>query len=213
MFAWLRRKPPPIGADKRRVLAALAGYPLYDPPRWISETKSFQAAAAEYTEFFLKHRNQRIEALSGFLAEFEVELSLNDEGLMAVSEWCPAYLDLMVDGLMHQGDAEDSIWCAYHWLETPWTDSLIGLNPILDLGIYMGECMLSRNPRLNWHPVVNPERDKGARHPIFGQSCGRSFDPIKWTYTECKNVHSATITKQRHDTTRLYGTVHGRALE
>jgi hypothetical protein len=164
MFDWLRHKPSPPTEDKSRVLTALDGYPPYDPPRWAFETKPAQEADAEYKAYFLENRNRRVEALSGFLAKFDVELSLDDDGLKAVSGWCPVYLDLLVDGLpqdgLHQGSTGDAIWRAYHWLETPWIDSLIGLNPILDLGVYMGECLLSKNRRLKWLPVLNPEVDK-----------------------------------------------------
>lgn len=212
MFAWLHRKPTPASEDERRVRDALAGYPLYDPPRWTSEDQPVRPIIDEYRAYFLDNRNRRVEALSRFLAKFDVALSVDDEGVRAVSAWCPAYADLLVDGLEHYYE-NDAIWHAYHSFEAPWTGPLTGLNPIFDLGVYLGECMLSRNPRLKWMPLLDPELNKGASHPIFGQRSGRPFDPIKSTYTDCKNIHSARMAKRKPDVMSLYMKIRARAAE
>jgi hypothetical protein len=211
MFAWLHRKPAPASQDKRRVRDALAGYPPYDPPRWTSEDQPAQPIIDEYRAYFLDNRNRRVEALSRFLAKFDIALSLDDEGVKAVSAWLPTYADLLVDGLQQQ--ESDDIWCAYHYFDPPWIGPLTGLNPIFDLGVYMGECMLSRNPRLKWMPMLAPEPNKGASHPIFGQRSGRPFDPINSTYTECKNIHFARVTKRTPNVMSLYMQIRARAAE
>ena len=209
MFAWLHRKPAPTSKEKPRVLDALADYPPYTPPIWNADTQSMEDAAAEYGTYFHENRSRRVEALRNFLAKFDVALNLEDAGVKAVSAWCPLYADLLVDGLQHQ-ESED-LWRAYNWFQAPWTGSLVGLNPIFDLGVYMGECILHKNPRFKWHPVINPEPNKGASHPIFGQRSGRAFDPTKWTYTECKNIHSAKMAKRKPSETSFYGYVQARA--
>jgi hypothetical protein len=209
MFAWLHRKPAPASEEKRRVLEALADYPPYTPPIWDSDAKSAPQADDEYTSYFFQNQNRRVEALRIFLAKFDVALSLEDVGVKTVSAWCPIYADLLVDGLQHQ-ESED-LWRAYNWFQAPWTGALLGLNPIYDLGIYMGDCMLYRNPRLKWLPYVNPEPNKGALHHIHGQRRGRAFDPIKWTYTECKNIHSIKMAGRKPSETSLYGNVQARA--
>ena len=209
MFSWLHRKPAPLSKDKLRVLAALDGYPPYAPPIWSSEAQSARDANEAYTSHFLENRNRRVDALGNFLAKFDVALSLEDVGVKAVSAWCPLYADLLVDGLQHQ-ESED-LWRAYNWFHAPWTGSLVGLNPIFDLGVYMGECLLYRNPRLKWQLYINPEPNKGATHLIDGRRCGRPFDPIHWTYTECKNIHSAKMTKRKPSETSFYGYVQARA--
>lgn len=208
MFTWLRRKTPPVAEEKRRVLDALADYPPYSPPKWNAEVQSIGDAANEYRAYFFDNRKHRVEALRRFLAKFDVELNRDDDGVKAVSAWCPVYADLLVEGLGHH--ESEAVWCAYHWLQTPWMGPLIGLNPAFDLGVYMGECLLHRNPRLKWLPVRNPDPDRGASHPIFGRRCGRPFDPIKWIYTECGNIHSARMAKEKPSLTRLYGRIKAR---
>src|SRR5262249_13764189 len=109
----------------------------------------------------------------------------------------------------HQESEE--LWRAYNWFAVSWTGPLAGLNPIFDLGIYMGECLLSRNAGLKWKPYINPEPNTGASHPIHGQNLGRSFDPTHWTYTECKNIHSAKMRGQKWSETSLSGNVRAKA--
>jgi hypothetical protein len=137
---------------------------------------------------------------------------LNDEGVNAVSAWLPIYADLLVDRLWDQEN--DEIWRAYHWFQAPWTGPLAGLNPIFDFGVYMGECVLQRNPRLKWWTVVNPEPGKGAMHPIFGQRSQRSFDPMDWIYEKCQNIHWWRSTKRKPDSaTRFFRVIQAQAIE
>jgi len=187
MFRWLRRTPLRYTKQKLRVSGALTDYPPYRPPQWNLGTKSPTDADAEYKKFFFDNRDRRVEALRTFIARFDVTLDLSDVGVAAVSEWCPIYADLLVEEI-----ETDSVWSAYHGFAAPWTGPLLGLNPIFDLGVYYGECLLSRNSKLKWHPLRGPESDTPA-HPIFGQRMRRPFDPINWMYTWCRNICSAKI--------------------
>jgi hypothetical protein len=211
MFTWLRRKPAPPSEEKLRVIDALIDYPPYAPPLWNSDTQSMKDAHEAYVSYFLANRERRIDALRVFLAQFDVALSLEDSGVKAVSAWLPVYADLLVDGLQHQ-ESED-LWRAYNWFQAPWTGTLVGLNPIFDLGVYMGECMLKRNPRLKWTPYINPELNRGALHHIHGQRSGRPFDPVKCTYTECKNIHSARMAKKDPDLTVFFRVLQAKSSE
>jgi hypothetical protein len=123
--------PPPPSEEKRRVLDALADYPRYTPPIWSSEAQSLKEAGDAYDAFFFSNRSRRVEALRSFLAKFDVGLSLDDNGVKAVSAWLPIHADLLADGLRHQ--ESDDLWYAYNCFEVPWTGALIGLNPIFDL--------------------------------------------------------------------------------
>ena len=187
MFRWLRRGPRRRAEQKQRVLDALAGYPPYEPPEWNPDTKSLLEANVEYKDYFFANRDRRIEALRTFLAKFDVASNFDDAGLMAVSAWCPLYADLLVEGLN-----SDTVRSAYHGFEAPWSGTLLGLNPIFDLGIYYGECLLSRRSRLKWQPHRGPESNAAA-HPIFGQRNRRPFDPINWMYTWCNNVRAGNL--------------------
>jgi hypothetical protein len=191
MFGWPRRALRPPSEDKRRVLDALTGYPPYSPPVW-DPGRSFHESAAEYETFFLANKQMRIEALRVFLAKFGVALSADEDGLRAISAWCPRYADLLVDGL-----ESDAVADAYRYFESPWTGPLLGLSPIFDLGIYSGECILSHNPKLKWEPVRAPESSSVTHNIIFGRRFGALFDPIRWMYTECRNIRAEKLARAR----------------
>jgi hypothetical protein len=184
MFRWIRRM-----RQETRVLAALIDYPQYGPPEWDPETKSPEDANAEYREFFLDNRDRRVDALRIFLSKFDVSLDFSDFGVAAISDWCPVYADLLVEEL-----GNDTVWSAYHGFAAPWKGPLLGLNPIFDLGVYYGECLLVRNSKLTWQPLRGPEPGTAA-HPIFSQRNRRPFDPINWMYTWCKNIRSAKMAR------------------
>ena len=191
MFRWLRRAPPPSSEEKRRVLDALTGYPAYSPPVWDPD-KSFRDSVAEYENFFLANKEGRIEALAVFLANFDVALSADERGLMAISSWCPRYADLQVDGL-----ERDCVADAYRYFEPPWTGPLLGLNPIFDLGIYLGESILSHDPKLRWRPIRAPDASCVTHNIVFGQRFFQLFDPVRWMYTECNNIRADKLAKAR----------------
>lgn len=194
MFSWLRRNSKHREEELRQVSEGLADYPLYVPPTWDVHSTALREANAEYKRFFFENRDRRLEALRVFLARFNVALNLDDAGVMALSNWLPNHADLLVDGL-----STDSVRDAYDGLATPWTSSLLGLNAIFDLGIYFGECMLSRNSRLKWQPIRGPE-PHNVGHPIFGQKNRRPFDPIKWIYVMCSNIYTERNVPVARDT-------------
>jgi hypothetical protein len=149
-----------------------------------------RAASAQYREHFLGSTQARLEALREFLANFDVSLSSDDAGLMAVSTWLPHWADLLVDDLDDQAVRD-----AYNRFTVPWTGTLSGLNVIFDLGIYYAECLWSRRTKLEWVVVVRgPE---GARHLIKGLPGGKWFDPIHFMHRECSNIGKAKIAKQK----------------
>jgi hypothetical protein len=210
VFRWLRRDSGAI-AKRRSVAAALAGYPPYEPPKWDPASKSFRDANAEYKQFFFDQRTYRLEELRIFLEKFNVTMTLEDSAIMNVSRWYPMYADLLVDHL-----DKEMVWVAYHSFESPWTGSFLGLNPIFDLGIYFGECMLSLNARLAWQPGRGPEQTFVSHH-IFGRRNRGPFDPIREIYNECRNIQSqkkwpmvpGAETLLEPDS--LYRAIHGRA--
>jgi hypothetical protein len=181
MFGWLRRAPSPRMEQRSRVSNALADYPPYTPDAWDDDPDRIEHAT--YTKFFLENREDRLAALRIFLAKFDVAPDLDDAGLMAVSAWCPLYADLLVDSL-----ETDAVWSAYHQFAAAWVGPLLGLNAIFDLGVYCGECVLLRNPKLKWQPLRGP--DHYVQHPILGQKYQRSFDPVGWMYVICRNIYN-----------------------
>jgi hypothetical protein len=185
MFGWLRRTPLALSGDRLQVQEAAVGYPPYAPPAWNLDPDSWAEASLAYKDFFLASRTTRLEALGAFLAKFDVSLSLDDTGLMAVSAWLPRYADLLVDDL-----DDDTVQNAYRTFSAPWTGALGGLNPIFDLGIYYAECLWYRRTRLQWIVIRSPDRGS-AVHSVFGLPDGRPFDPILWMYVECRNIRNS----------------------
>ncbi|MGJ5181049.1 hypothetical protein ACQR16_29230 [Bradyrhizobium oligotrophicum] len=205
MLSWFGRRPAAPSPEQLRVLDALAGYPPYAPPVWKSYDQSDVSANEDYVAYFFNQQDRRIEALRSFLGKLQVVLGFEDQKIKTVSAWCASHADLLVDGLQHQ--ESEALWTAYNHFNTPWVESLVGLNVVFDLGVFMGSCIIARNPKLKWLPCVALEPMSVASHFIHGQKGGRVFDPIKWTYTECKNVHSARFNAERWHEDRLYGTI------
>jgi hypothetical protein len=185
MFGWLRRTPPAQTEQQRQLALALVDYPPYSPPDWNPDTASLHDANLEYREYFFGSRQMRLDSLRIFLAKFDVALNLDDAGLMAVSAWMPVYGDL----LLPDSD-DDSVEDAYRGFTASWTEALSGLNPIFDLGVYYAECLWARRTRLKWLIVRGPE-GPWTTHFISGLFGGRFFDPIHWTYGECRKIRDA----------------------
>jgi hypothetical protein len=191
MFGWLRRAPPMPSEDQLQLQEALVGYPPYAPPALNPDPSAFADVGLAYKDFFLASRESRLEALGGFLAKFDVSLSPDDAGLMAVSAWLPRYADLLVDDL-----DDDTVQDAYRAFTLPWTGALAGLNPIFDLGIYYAECLWRRRTRLRWIVYRSPDYGS-AVHIIEGLPHGRGFDPMHWMYTECRNIRNSRPAKRK----------------
>jgi hypothetical protein len=97
-----------------------------------------------------------------------------------------------VDGLL-----SDSVADAYRYFEPPWIGPLLGLNPIFDLGIYFGECILLHNTKLRWDPVRAPDASSVIHNIIFGRRFLALFDPVRWMYTQCNNIRADKLARAR----------------
>jgi len=137
------------------MLEALIDYPAYEPlhrqgpnsPRHLpdQEVRAFAARGRENFSHFKEHRKERLGALKAFLAKFGVDMDLEDKGLAAVSAWLPGNCGALVADL----GKDETMQIFYRHL-MPWEGNLRGLNVIFDLGIFFGECVIVRNPRLHW---------------------------------------------------------------
>jgi hypothetical protein len=191
MFSWFRRAPAAPTEEHLRLTRAIVGYPPYAPPEWKLDPnpEAMRAASFHYKDHFLGGAQARLEALRAFLANFEVSLSSDDAGLMAVSTWLPRWADLLVNDFDDQ-----AVWNAYRRFEVPWTGTLSGLNVIFDLGIYYAECLWTRRTKLEWLVVRGPD---GALHIIKGLPGGKGFDPIDFMYWQCRNIRKAKLPKPK----------------
>jgi hypothetical protein len=183
MFDWWRRKSTQRTELERRMSDALVDYPVYELPEWDPVIKSLRDLATEYAQFFLNNRAHRLDSLRKFLAKFDVALSFDDAGVIAVSTWHPLYADLLLD------EWTEEFQLSYIHFDQPWTAGLLGLNVVFDLGVYFGECMLFRNPTLRWTPMrYYDHQDRyNVAHPIFGVH-DKVFDPVRSMYVTCAQI-------------------------
>jgi hypothetical protein len=155
VFGWLRKEPKHLVDQRRRMSEALVDYPVYEPPhrqgphgpRHLSdqEAREFWARGKENFSHFMERRKERLDALRTFLARFDVAMDLEQAGLAAVSAWLPGNCGTLVSDL----GKEETVQIFFRYL-APWVGDLRGLNVIFDLGIFFGECVIFRNPRLHW---------------------------------------------------------------
>src|SRR5262249_7726016 len=135
----------------------------------------------------------RLEYLYRFLTKFGVEGALADGGVTAVSEWLPQYGGLLVEHIRSGA----TMWALYDFAR-PWTGELQGAHAVFDLGIYFGECVIARNPRLRWDVRVydRPAPKPAGPTPLTGSGFEieglrrpkNTFDPIMSMHNVCCNI-------------------------
>ena len=202
MFRWLRREPK-ILTEKRQLLsAAIADYPLYQPPirqgpnflrrtpqqseeDYVRYAREYVARSEQNFEYFMGQRTARLTALQTFLQEFGVHASLDDIGLANVSVWCPDNDFALVNDLQNPDVRQ-----TFYQMKIPWTEELRGLNVIFDLGIFLGEMLIKRQPRLHWkykHGSSDDGESAGTGHHIDGFRARAWMDPGQFIVQNCRN--------------------------
>src|SRR5215510_5772424 len=137
----------PIGWYRaRKINSALANYPVYAPPHLRSEIDLSLTEARENFEYFMDKRSFRSQSLIDFMNRFKIEMTTNDSGLTSVSNWFDRYGGLLLPFTPRSTVTFDS-FVAY---DPSWTGEHIGMNVIWDIGIYLGECVIARNPSAHW---------------------------------------------------------------
>ena len=204
MFRWLQREPKRI-VERQRVLSlALVDYPLYEPPHrqgphylrrrdnqtedsYVSYVHQYVARSDQNFLFFMEQRATRLAKLQTFLGKFGVSASLDDTGLASVSAWFPdnsGALANLRDLRVHQ---------AFYQMQTPWIEGHRGLNVIFDLGVYFGESLIKKQPRLHWKYTNGPSdggESFGTGYVIEGfhrKGKGRRLDPGQRILGCCHN--------------------------
>ena len=174
----------------RHVRKALTDYPLFEPPHRGNLIQLPRDAFEENKWFFLENKAGRIHALSEFLRKFDVSLGLDDAGVAAVSAWLPDYGGLLAWRLWHP-----KVERAFFDFAGPWTGKLRGLNTIFDLGIYFGECLIARNPRLRWlifggagSATAPPPKTGSSMSGFLIEGWIKGLDPIWLMHLECSNL-------------------------
>ena len=164
-----------IAGKKKALQAALADYPLYEPPY----RDGFPDPSREGGEANFKHlldiRTERLSALASLLDRFGVRLSLDDTGLKAVSSWIAEYGGLLIDNFRDERTME-----IFYHLSEPWTGRCRGLNVIFDLGIFLAEAMIARKTKMRWARL--------GGFVILGVSGGKPFEPFRQMYSYCHGL-------------------------
>lgn len=148
MFGWLGRKAggrPPAGLHLPTLLAA---YPPDPPPHPGPGRDLTEAQARENLRHKLAGREARLAALTGLLAEFDIDLPA---GLDAPSA------DPLLNSLHH--------WAAQHWasiydprladldvwLRSTRTGDELVFSMLADVGLALGELVVRRRPEYAWN--------------------------------------------------------------
>jgi hypothetical protein len=228
MLRWFRRDPKFLTERRQFLSEAVADYPLYQPPhrqgpnylRRVQNQKEdehirlfheFMARGEENFQFFLEQRSARLAALYAFLDKFSVKASLDDTGLSSVSAWLPG------NGCALIGDPRnEAIVQAFYQMQTPWTQSLRGFNVVFDFGIFLGEALIARQPRLRWKLRLGlSEKGESASTGcslegflMMGQ--GTHLDPPQRIFGECWNEVNMLSSRQPRfmNSNLLVGIVH-----
>jgi hypothetical protein len=203
MFRWLQREPKQL-VERRQVLSsALVDYPLYQPPypqgpflrrRHDQTEEDYERYSHEYAArseqnfgYFMQQRAARLVALQAFLGKFGVSASLDDAGLASVSAWLPD------NGYALANFKEEAVRQAFYQMQTPWTGGLRGLNIVFDLGIFLGESLIQKQPRLHWKyiPGISDHGESfGTGYQIEGfrrKAKGNWLEPAEYILGCCWN--------------------------
>lgn len=126
------------------VRRALKGYPLYDVPHKKSEQKLSEGEARENFDYFMCVRLERLAFFRNWLrTNFGVVATLDGDGIRAVSRWVDDY----GGGLIGDETYTMAIFADY---QPRWEGVYAGYNVMIDIGIYIGEYLISKRPRLYW---------------------------------------------------------------
>jgi hypothetical protein len=160
MFRWLQRNPKQL-IERQQVLApALVDYLLYQPPNrqgpncigrrhyqneeeYFRYMREFAARVDQNFLYFMDQRTTRLTALQVFLGKFGVSASLDDAGIASVAAWLPD------NGYALADFRDKAVANRFYEMQTPWTEAFRGLNVIFDLGVFLGESLIRKQPRLH----------------------------------------------------------------
>jgi len=201
MLGVFRHEPEHLKECRTRMFDALADYPVYEPPyhqgpnhpssllnkgkeEHFKSYRDFLAHGRENFTYFMEHRDARLAALGTFLEKFEVKMDVDDKGLDVVSAWCAENCGTLVADLRR-----DAVRQAFFQMSEPWTDWRRGFNVIFDIGVFLGECVITRNNRLNWQYRPGASYDGRTNYSGYGIVGFRNnrdwLDPVQYMYDAC----------------------------
>lgn len=127
-----------------RVKGVLKAYPIYDVPYRQSEQTLSEGEARENSDYFMRVRLDRLAFFRKWLrANFGVVATLDGDGIRAMSRWVDDY----GGGLIGDETYTMTIFAEY---QPRWEGVYAGYNVMIDIGIFLGEYLISKRPRLHW---------------------------------------------------------------
>jgi hypothetical protein len=113
-------------------------------------------AMAAY-KHLMESKPHRLDSLRGLLATDGVELASDDVSIQRINEWFRANVE---EDPQHPG-----------WLLPKW------YSVVNDLGLFLGDVMIERNPQLRWEFYRGAPSDLNYQNPvIMGSSDVQGFD-------------------------------------
>ena len=132
---WLRH------ASVRR---AIRNYPYYDVPHKQKEITLGEQMAQENFSYFMGERVTRLSYFTGWLrTNFRIDAALTGDGLRKVSQWVDDYGGALI------GDEADRL-SIYQCYQPRWEGPYVGYNVMMDIGVFLGEYLVSKRPKLGW---------------------------------------------------------------
>jgi hypothetical protein len=142
---------PRFWFNHMRARRAVRGYPLYDVPHKQAEGALPEKQVEENFDYFMKVRLERLAFFQKWLLDnFGVKASLDGDGVRAVSRWVDDY----GGGVIGDGYSKGQIETLPQWIfghyQPRWEGDYAGYNVMIDIGIFLGEYLISKRPRLHW---------------------------------------------------------------
>jgi hypothetical protein len=127
-----------------KVGRAIANYPVYDVPNKQEERTLDEPRVQENFDYFMRVRLDRLAFFQKWLREwFGVNATLDGNGLLALNAWVNAY----GGGLIGDQFNTQTIFETY---QPPWVGEHAGYNVMIDIGIFVGEYLIVKRPKLHW---------------------------------------------------------------
>jgi hypothetical protein len=158
-----------------RVRRALKGYPIYNVPHKKPEGDLPEVQARENFDYFMRVRLERLAFFQSWLRNFfSVDASLTPAGVHGVNRW----VDQFGGGLIGDDSNGTFVFVEY---QPRWEGAFAGYNVMVDLGIFMGEYIILRRPRLRWEmDQGEPNKSVSSQRAGYRKPCLMGF-PRGWT--------------------------------
>jgi hypothetical protein len=184
---------PKFWLKHMRARRAIKGYPLYDVPHKQAEAELPESQAQENFDYFMKVRLDRLAFFQKWLLDnFGVKASLDGDGVRAVGQWVDDYSG----GLIGDEPHAMGIFADY---QPRWEEEYAGYNVMIDIGIFLGEYLISKRPRLHWSIYQGQQGEPGSfgapwyRRPnIQGFPTGLIHDALTTGYWSVERSRDAS---------------------